>query len=45
MLTQVVSKGLWVEVLLFLWLFELAEGFRSSYRIAIILAHTARRIL
>ena len=42
LLTRIVSKGVLLEGLLFLWLFELAEGFRSSYSIAMILLHTAR---
>ena len=44
LLGQTVSKGLLLEFFLFLWLFELAEGFRSSYVIALSFAHAARSI-
>ena len=44
LLAQIVSKGLLLEIFLFLWLFELAEGFRSSYFIATKLAEAVRSI-
>jgi len=44
LLTRTVSKGLLVEVLLFLWLFELGDGFRSSYWILRSLSRAARNI-
>jgi undecaprenyl-diphosphatase len=43
-LEGIVSLGLRVEVLLFLWLFELGEGFRSSYLIWTTLARVVRNI-
>lgn len=43
-LEQIASKGLWFEVLVFLWLFELAEGFRSSYWMLTIAAKAAQSI-
>jgi membrane-associated phospholipid phosphatase len=44
LLARVVSKGIIVEFFLFLWLFELADGFRSSYFIVTRLARLARGI-
>jgi membrane-associated phospholipid phosphatase len=41
---RIISKKMFVEVFLFLWLFELGEGFRSSYSIATYIAHAARNI-
>ena len=41
---SIVSRGLALEVFLFLWLFELAEGFRSSYWILSSVARAARSI-
>jgi membrane-associated phospholipid phosphatase len=43
-LMTIISKKMLLELFLFLWLFELAEGFRSSYVIATDLAHVARSI-
>lgn len=45
LITHIISKKILLELFLFLWLFELAEGFRSSYYIAIRFAQAARRIL
>jgi len=36
------AKKMLIEGVLFLWLFELADGFRSSYSIATYVAHLAR---
>jgi len=45
-LSQIITKGgILLDLFLFLWLFELAEGFRSSYIIAMGLARGARSIL
>jgi hypothetical protein len=45
-LSQITTKGgILLDLFLFLWLFELAEGFRSSYIIAMGLARGARSIL
>ena len=44
LLTRTVSKGLPVETFLFLWLFELGNGFRSSYWILGNLLRAARNI-
>jgi membrane-associated phospholipid phosphatase len=44
--SQIITKdGISLDLFLFLWLFELAEGFRSSYIIAMGLARGARNIL
>lgn len=44
--SQIITKdGISLDLFLFLWLFELAEGFRSSYIIAMGLARGARSIL
>ena len=43
-LTCTASKGLAVEAFLFLWLFELGNGFRSSYWILGNLLQAARKI-
>ena len=43
-LKRIVSKGLLVEVFLFLWLFELGNGFLSSYWILRTLARAARSV-
>lgn len=40
-LAQVATKGLWIEAFLFLWLFELGEGFRSSFWVLGIVAKAA----
>ena len=46
LLSQMIAKGsVLLDLFLFLWLFELAEGFRSSYIIAMGLARGARSIL
>ena len=42
LLARIISKRMLVECLLFLWLFELAEGFRSTYSIATYIAHATR---
>jgi membrane-associated phospholipid phosphatase len=44
LLTRILSKGIILELCLFLWLFELAEGFRSSYYIATSFAQVARNL-
>jgi membrane-associated phospholipid phosphatase len=44
LLGRVAGGGLWIELLLFLWLFELAEGFRASLEITQIAAHAIARI-
>jgi membrane-associated phospholipid phosphatase len=44
LLMQASSMGLKIEWLLFLWLFELGDGFRSSYSIATYLARATRNI-
>jgi membrane-associated phospholipid phosphatase len=44
LLNRAISGKTVLEFFLFLWLFEVAEGFRSSYVIAIGLAHAARRL-
>lgn len=41
---RLLSKKIALELFLFLWLFELAEGFRSSYFLATSLARLARSI-
>jgi undecaprenyl-diphosphatase len=43
-LKQIVSKGLLVEAFLFLWLFELGNGFSSSYWILRTVGRAARSI-
>lgn len=43
-LKRTASAGLWVELLVFLWLFELAEGFRSSFWMLKIAAHTVEKL-
>jgi undecaprenyl-diphosphatase len=42
---RILSKKMLVEGVLFLWLFELADGFRSSYSIATYVAHLAPSLL
>jgi membrane-associated phospholipid phosphatase len=44
LLKRILSKGIILELCLFLWLFELAEGFRSSYYIATSFAQVARNV-
>jgi membrane-associated phospholipid phosphatase len=44
LLRKIVSKGVILEFLLFLWLFELADGFRSGFWIATILLHGVRTL-
>ncbi|HXN17167.1 MAG TPA: phosphatase PAP2 family protein [Candidatus Binatus sp.] len=44
LLTRIIWKKTPLEFFLFLWLFELAEGFRSSYVIALSFARAARSI-
>lgn len=44
LLARIIPNKTVLELFLFLWLFELAEGFRSSYVIATDLAHMARRV-
>jgi hypothetical protein len=44
LIDRIISKKMPLEMFLFLWLFELAEGFRSSYFIATGLARVARSI-
>ena len=41
---RIILKKMPLELFLFLWLFELAEGFRSSYFVATGLARVARSI-
>jgi membrane-associated phospholipid phosphatase len=41
---RIISKKMFLESLLFLWLFELAEGFRSSYSVATYVAHVVRSL-
>lgn len=43
-LQRVASAGAWVELLVFLWLFEVAEGFRSSFWILSIAARAAKNM-
>jgi len=43
-LAGIISKGMIVECLLFIWLFELGEGFRSTYSIATYIAHAVRGV-
>jgi energy-converting hydrogenase Eha subunit B len=42
LLARIISKRMLVECLLFLWLFELAESFRSTYSIATYIAHATQ---
>jgi len=44
-LGRIAGCGQWTELILFLWLFELAEGFRASFEIAHTLARSVVRIL
>jgi membrane-associated phospholipid phosphatase len=44
LIDRIISKKMPMELFVFLWLFELAEGFRSSYFIATGLARVARSI-
>ena len=41
---RIILKKMPMELFLFLWLFQLAEGFRSSYFVATGLARVARSI-
>jgi membrane-associated phospholipid phosphatase len=43
-LERIASAGLWVEVLLLFWLFEVAEGFRSSFWILSIAAQAVENL-
>lgn len=42
---RVSAGGPWVELLLFFWLFELAEGFRASLEIARMVTHAISRVV
>jgi hypothetical protein len=44
-LERISSLGWEGELLLFLWLFELANGFRSSFWVASLLVRAAQRLL
>ena len=41
---RIISKKMLLESFLFLWLFELAEGFRSSYSVATYVVHVVRSL-
>lgn len=43
-LGRIAGGGQWTELILFLWLFELAEGFRASFEIARTLTNSIARI-